>query len=338
MFGSRLPLLARKFSGARKIVSLVLMFVSALHSGCSRRAKSGGPTIGVVSIIEHPLLDQARRGFVDALVAAGYREGENVRYDYRNAYGKVENANAIAATFLGNHVELIFSISTPATQAVKERVLDIPVVFAAATNPVAAGIVPSEAAPGGNVTGVSDRVPIDRLFATLRRLLPGAKRLGLPYNAGEANSVAQTVEMRRLASAYGFSLVETTAGGTNEVSQAVANLVNKVDIVYMMADNTMAAAVNIIADICLRNRIPFVSCEDGTVRSDKALAAFVVDHHEMGVLAGRMAVRILKDGALPQQIPVARLSDFASILNLRVARKLGFDLAPEAIAGATLIQ
>jgi putative tryptophan/tyrosine transport system substrate-binding protein len=320
---------------AGSVATLALLVLCT--PGCDRRASNAVPNIGVVTIIDHPLLEQARRGFVETLAAAGYREGNGVRYDYRNAYGKLENANAIAAAFVGNDVNLVYSISTPATQAIKAHIHDIPVVFAAVTDPVAAGIVSSDAHPGSNVTGVSDRMPIKRLFATLKELLPSATRLGLPYNAGEANSAAQVAEMRRLAPEFGLTLVEATAANTADVSQAVSGLVGKVDVVYMLADNTMASAVSVIADICQRNRIPFVSCEDAMVKENKALAALVVDHYELGRIAAGMAIRILRGEAQPDQIPVAQLADFALILNLTVARELGVDPPSAAVAKATII-
>lgn len=294
--------------------------------------------IGIISIIEHPFLEQARQGFIETMSKHGYVEGKNVKYDYRNAFGKMENANAIASAFVGNKVGLIYSIATPTTQAVKERTSTIPIVFAAVTDPIGAGLVASLEKPGGNITGMTDKIPVIYQMEIIKGVLPNARRIGIPYNAGEANSMSLVTEMRRIAPQVGLSLVETTASTTADVSQAISFLIGKVDAVYMPTDNTMAAAVNVISDICMKNKIPFFSSENETIKKDGALVSLSVDHYKLGVGAAEMAIRVLKDKVSPGEIPVGSLLEYDLTLNLRVAALLGISVPADIRAKARLIQ
>jgi putative ABC transport system substrate-binding protein len=310
---------------------------------CVKRSTTGTHTeskvtVGITAIVEHPLLVQAREGFVETLANSGYAEGRNIVFDYQNAHGRIDNANTIAAGFIGKAVDLIYSISTPSSQAVKEKTSSIPIVFAAVTDPVGAGLVASIESPGGNVTGMSDKIPVESQLSFIKTVLPDLKRLGIPYNAGEANSASLVREMRAIAPNLGIELVETTASQTADVGQAILGLVGRCDAVYMPTDNTMAAAVNVISDICMKNRLPFFSCEKETIVEDGALAALIVDHYRLGVEAARMAVRILEGKLDPAAIPVGTLNSHDIVINLRVAERLGVQVSQEARNSAEVIE
>ena len=127
--------------------------------------------IGVTQIVSHQALDADQKGFENALSGSGFKEGANVIYDRQNAQGDMNKANAIAQKFIDEKVDLIHAIATPTTQAVVKIVKNIPVVFSSITDPVNAGIVPKDSAPGKktgtNVTGVSDRWPVFRQMETV---------------------------------------------------------------------------------------------------------------------------------------------------------------------------
>ena len=322
----------------RNVARLAPAMGLLLCLSCGNQTATQTVKIGIISIIEHPFLEQARQGFIDTMAELGFKEGEKVKYDYRNAYGKIENASTIAAAFVGRPVDLIFGIATPTTQAVKEKTSTIPIVFAAVTDPLAAGLVDSLEKPGHNVTGISDMIPVRYQLDVIRQVLPAASKLGIPYNAGEANSVSLVGKMNEVAPEIGFTIVEANASTTADVAQAVSSLVGKVDAIYMPTDNTMAAAVNVISDICMKNKIPFFSSENETIKKDGALAALSVDHYKLGAEAAKMAVQILKDGRNPGDIPVTHLNRYDLELNMRVAAALGIKIPDEVKAKASLIQ
>lgn len=323
----------------RLILKLLLVALVLFPQGCSNNAKESKViSVGIISIIEHPFLEQARQGFIDGLTRQGYIEGKQIVYDYRNAYGRIDNANTIASAFIGNNVDIIYSIATPTTQAVKEKTSTIPIVFAAVTDPLGAKLVATLEQPGGNVTGVSDKIPVKYQLEIIQEILPQLKRLGVPYNAGEINSVSIINEMKEIAPGMGIEIIEATATSTADVAQAVSSLVDKSDAIYMPTDNTMAAAVEVISGICRDNKTPFFSSENETIQHDGALASLSVDHYKLGIRAAQMAGKILKGEAKPGAIPVEYLSEFEIIINMRVARKLGVNVTEGTQSKATLIE
>jgi len=179
-------------------------------------------TIGIMQIIDHPALNAVRDGLKDALQEVyGYVEGENIVYDAQSAQGDVATANTIARKFVAAGVDVIVSIATPTSQAAANATRDIPVVFSAVTDPVAAGLVKDLEKPGGNVTGISDMTPVDRQIYLIKFLFPNAKRIGTLYNSGEVNSVVTNDLAKKACAENGLELLE---GNAPEDSKPAINL------------------------------------------------------------------------------------------------------------------
>src|SRR5690606_33111189 len=131
------------------------------------------------AIVEHPALDAVRDGVKEALTAAGYEEGKNLKWQYQSAQGNTGTAAQIARKFIGDKSDVIVAIATPSAQAVAAASKDIPLVYSAVTDPVAAKLVPSMAASGSNITGVSDALELDKQIELIKRVAPNAKRVGM---------------------------------------------------------------------------------------------------------------------------------------------------------------
>ena len=136
-------------------------------------------SIAITDIVEHPALDEARKGFIDVLAENGYVEGEQVVYDIQNAQGEMANANTIAQKFALDRPDLILAISTPSAIAVANAVNDIPILITAVTDPVDAGLVESNERPGTNVTGTNDMNPIREQFELILKFAPETKSVGI---------------------------------------------------------------------------------------------------------------------------------------------------------------
>lgn len=321
--------------------SILLILVLCVLSACDKKdaetsvAKKAEPiSIGIISIIEHPALNAVRDGFKDSLSENGYKEGENISYSYKNAKGSTANAHQIVAGFIGDKANLIMAIGTPVAQVAAGKTKEIPILIAAITDPVGAGLVQSIEKPGGNITGTSDMNPIRSLLELIKDVLPSAKKVGILYNNGEANSVVLVERARNDAKALSLELVEATALNTSGVQAAVASLVGKVDAVYMPTDNTMAAAIDVIIDVCSQNNIPFFSSEDKSVKEGGALASIAVDYYKLGKQTGSMALEVIK-GASPATIPVEFQKDFNLFVNKAVAQKLGVTVPQSVLSRAT---
>ncbi len=321
----------------RKLLTVFMMFpLFMAFVTFNVFAKDRQYTIGITTIIEHPALNDVVRGFKEALSDKGYKEGINVNFDYRNAQGSMENAVQIAAGFVGNKADLILAVGTPVAKAVAEQTNSIPVVIAAITDPLGAGLVKDVKHPGGNITGTSDMVPVEKQFNFIKRLIPKTKKIGVVYNPGEPNSVIIIGKAREAAKKLGLILVEANANKTSEVRAAAASLVGKIDVMYLTTDNTTAAAIDVINDICNENRIPFVSSEKASLKAG-TLAFIGINYYERGVEAGNIAVRILK-GEKPGNIPISYPAKFEIAINKKVADKLGIAVPMDILKTAEVIE
>lgn len=292
--------------------------------------------IGVTKIVSHAALDADEKGFEAGLASAGFKEGVNVTYDRQNAQGDMGRAQAIAQRFVDQKLDLIHSIATPTTQAVAKLAKTIPVVFSSITDPVSAGIVPRNSAPGKktgtNLTGVSDQWPVALQMQSYAKLVPTAKRWGTIYNPGESNSVLHIRGMREAAKKQGLSLVEATVATTGEVARAAASLVGKVDAIVITSDNTAVADFEAIVKVCNEKKIPlFAGDVDSVARG--AVAAYGLDYYLVGYSAGKKAALILK-GVKPGDVPWGPVEKFSLVVNEKAAAMQGVTLSPDILGKA----
>jgi putative ABC transport system substrate-binding protein len=292
--------------------------------------------IGTTQIVSHPALDGDAKGFEKALAEAGFKEGEKVTYDRQNAQGEMANAQTIAQKFLDAKVDMVHSIATPTSQAVVKLIKNIPVVFSSVTDPVDAGLVPKDSAPGKasgtNVTGVSDRWPVALQFEMYTKFAPKAKKWGTIYNAGDANSMVHIKEMRAAAAKLNVELVEATISTSAETMQAVQSLAGKVDAINITSDNTAVSAFEAIVKTCNEKKIPlFAGDVDSVPRG--AVAAYGLDYFLIGYSAGKKAARILK-GEKAGDIPWGPAESFSLVVSEKAAAVQGVTIPPDLLKKA----
>lgn len=289
--------------------------------------------IGVTQIVSHLALDADERGFEAALAGAGFKEGVHVVFDRQNAQGDMEMAKTIAQKFVDNKVDLIHSIATPTTQAVVKIAKNIPVVFSSITDPVSAGIVPKDSAPGKksgtNVTGVSDQWPVSLQMETYAKFVPEAKKWGTIYNPAEANSIMHLKGMRESARKLGLELIEVTVANAKEVGPAAASLAGRVQAINITSDNTAVSQLDAIVAVCNEKQIPlFAGDVDSVARG--AVAAYGLDYYLVGYSAGKKAALILK-GVNPGDIPWGPVEKFSLVINEKAAKLQKVTIAPELL-------
>lgn len=288
----------------------------------SSEVSADAKKIGVLQYVQHPALDKANEGFVAALEEAGLE----VDIEQQNAGGEQSAAQTIANKLVNDKKDLILAIATPAAQAVAGATSDIPVVITAVTDPAASGLVESNDAPGGNVTGSSDLTPVADQIELLTKLLPEAKNVGILYCTAEANSKLQAQMAMDALKEKGLNGVEYTVSSSNEIQTVVESMVGKVDAIYVPTDNVIAAGMTTVAMIATtEHKIPIIGAESAHVENG-ALATYGIDYFEVGKLAGEQAVEIL-NGKSPADIPIAYLSkDKCKLtINEEVAKELGID-------------
>jgi putative ABC transport system substrate-binding protein len=244
--------------------------------------------IGIAKFVSHPALDDLERGIVDELTATV----PGVRFDLQNANADMATAAQIARKFKSDKVRVAVGIATPTAQALASAIKEIPVVFCAVTDPVAAGLVASYSGGGKNVTGTSDMTPVEAQLDFLVALKP-IKRLGHVYNAGEANSVKLAELVKAYCDEKGIELVVSTVANSAEVRAAVQAIAGRIDGLYLGNDNTVFSAVNAVAEVCIQKRLPLVTADPTSAETVPVLGALGFDYYEMGRSTGRMVARVL---------------------------------------------
>ena len=280
--------------------------------------------IGVLQFVQHDALDASNEGFFQAL------EDKGIKYkaDQQNAAGEASACQTIAQTLVDNKNDLIFSIATPAAQAVAGLTSDIPIVVTAVTDPAGSELCESNEAPGTNVTGTSDLTPIKEQMDLLKQILPEAKKVGILFCSAESNSEIQAAMAREALDALGIEHEDYVVSSSNEIQSVVESAIGKVDALYAPTDNVIAAAMSTVGMIATENKIPVICGEQGMVGAG-GLATYGIDYFELGYKAGEMAADILVDGADPATMPIGYLdaSECELSINDETVEALGMDLS-----------
>ena len=277
----------------KKTLALILSAVlgaSAL-AGCSGSEKSstGEKTykVGVTQISDHPSLDNCRNGFIEGLKEEGYIEGENLDIDFQSAQDVPANASQIAQNFASTGKDLVCGIATPSAQALYTACYEknIPVIFNAVSDPVAAKLAVSETEAMDGITGISDALPVEDQLKLIRAVLPEAKKIGILYTTSEANSVSTLETYKKLAPQYGFEIVESGVGQKSEIPQAADIILSKVDCVSNMTDNAVVASLSVLLEKANAAKIPVFGSEEEQVKNG-CIASAGLDYFNLGIQAG----------------------------------------------------
>lgn len=309
-------------------VGAVALAIASLTGTAVAQEKS----VAVTAIVEHPALDAVRDGVQAALKEAGYESGKNLKWQYQSAQGNTGTAAQIARKFVGDKPDAIVAIATPSAQAVVAATKTVPVVFSAVTDPVAAKLVPSWEASGTNVTGVSDLLALDKQMDLVKQVVPDAKRVGMVYNPGEANSVVVVKELQKLLPIMGMTLVEAAAPRSVDVSSAARSLVGKVDVIYTSTDNNVVSAYEALVKVGQDAKIPLVASDTDSVKRG-AVAAYGINYRDLGEQTGRVVARILK-GEAPGSIKPEVSTKLELFVNPAAAQKQGIELSEALIKSA----
>lgn len=306
------------------------------EAGTDSGGSSEGETykIGVTQIVEHPSLDNAYEGFKKGLEEAGV----SAEFDEQIAQGDQNNNQTIAQNFVADGVDLIFANSTPSATAALNATKDIPIVFTSVTDPVAAGLVQDTEAPGGNVTGTVDLHP-DAISNTVKFMAEefDGKNVGVIYNAGEQNSVAQAEQVESILTENGLEMMPVTVSTSSEVKQAAESLIGKADMFYIFTDNTVVSALESVIQVANDEDIPlFVGEKDSVARG--GFAAYGFDYENIGMEAGKMAAQILKGEAEVGELPVLPPQDLKLVINETAAAEMNIEIKDEWKQDAEMVK
>ena len=324
------------FSSRSKILTGVALASVVALTACSSEGGGSGDgsesySIGINQLVQHPALDDATAGFKEAFADAG----ADVDWDEQNANGEQPTALTIAQQFANADLDMALAVATPAAQATVQNLIDIPVLFTAVTDPVSAELVESMDAPGSNVTGTSDEAPIDQQLELLKELVPDAQNVGIVYASGEVNSQVQVDAATEAAEGLDLEIETQTVTSVNELQQAVEAL-GDVDAIYVPTDNMVVSGIASLVQVAEEKQIPVIGAEAGTVEGGAA-ATIGIDYHELGRQTGEMALRILRDGEDPAEMPVEKATEFTYVVNEEAAQNQGIEIPEDILAEAETV-
>lgn len=324
------------------IVTLCVLFVVGAVVGCSSQPEDGTSTgssasgtdtvkVGIIQYATHPSLDNCYEGLVKGLQDAGFVDGQTMELKLVNAQGSSETADQLAGNFVANEYDLIVGIATPAAISAYSaaRSTEIPTVFCAVSDPVAAQLVQSLESTGTNCTGSSDLLNLEAQLKLIRAMQPDAKKIGVLYTNSEANSVSQLKKLNELAPTYGFEVVSSGVSSAADIPQMAADLVSKVDCINNFTDNTVVDNLQVLLQQANAAGIPVYGSEIEQVKGG-CLASETLDYVALGEKTGALAARILK-GESASSLPVVLVEDSYPVVNTDVAAQLNITI-PDAYA------
>ena len=316
----------------KKLVAGLLTgaMMAALLTGCagSGSDKSSDAkesyTIGIEQFAEHGSLDNCREGFLQGLEEEGIKEGDNLKVETKNAAADMGTAGQISDSFVSDKVDLICAIATPSAQSAYNAAMDagIPVIYTAVTDPVAAELANADGTPVGEVTGTSDKLPVEQQLEMIRAILPDAKKIGIMYTTSEVNSASTLAEYKEKAADYGFEIVESGVSSTADIPLAADSLLEQVDCLNNLTDNTVVASLPLILSKANAKNIPVFGSEIEQVKIG-CLAAMGLDYVDLGKQTGRMAAEVLKGEKKASELNFEVIEEAAFYGNSKVAEDLG---------------
>lgn len=315
----------------KRIIALLtsLFVILTVFSGCSTSSKSGERekmTVGIIQYASHPSLDNCCEGVKSALNDAF---GDDIKIDFQNGNADAAVCDSIAKNMVAKNYDMIIPIATPAAlsayAASKEK--NIPIVFCAVSDPVAAGLVKSLDNPESNCSGTSDILNLKAQVDLITAMQPAVKKIGVLYTTSEVNSVSHLRSLENIAAQKNIEIISQGIQGASDIPQAAASLCTKVDCVNNFTDNNVVNNLSILLEQAKANNIPVYGSEIEQVVNG-CLASESIEYVALGKKTGKIAADIL-NGTDISTVPIATIEETAPVINTDVAASLKIEIPDE---------
>lgn len=306
----------------KKIIALLLVVsILAVFAACGT-AEKDSYVVGICQLVQHPALDEATKGFRDALTDA---LGDKVTFDEQNASNDIPACATIANSFVSKNVDLIMANATPALQACASATTEIPILGTSVTEyGVALSIENFDGTVGGNISGTSDLAPLAEQANMIVELFPDAQSIGLLYCSAEANSLYQVNVVKAELEAKGLTATPYPFSELNDMAAVAEAACATSDVIYVPTDNTVASATNILYGVTKEANIPVIAGEEG-ICAGCGVASLTISYYDLGYKTGEMAAQILKGEAKIEEMPIAYAPNFVKKYNPDVCADLGIN-------------
>lgn len=310
-----------------KIIAVVLCVVLSAFTFSACNSNNSGKKkvkIGIIQYMSHPSLDNCYKGIIKGLDESGV----NYEADYQT--GSANSAAADCSTFAQNMVakgcDMIIAIATPAATSAFSAVegTDIPLVFCAVSDPVAAKLVKSVDKPDTNCTGTSDVLNLDAQVKLIKTLQPDVKSIGVLYTTSEQNSITQLKNLKEVCSKQNINVVESGVQNASDIPSASTVLASKVDCLNNFTDNNVVENLSVVLDATNGAKIPVYGSEEEQVKNG-CLASMSIDYVALGKKTGEMASKII-NGESAKTMAVESISEATPVINTDEIEKLGMKI------------
>ena len=281
--------------------------------------------VAIVQPMSHSSLDQIR----DTIVAELRASGRGIEIVTQNANGDTSSLATIYQNIRNKGVDIVVPIATPSAQSAKSVFggTRTPIIFAAVSNPVAAGLTGEDSR---NITGVSNSVPADKIVQLVSDFQPAYKKIGFLYTSSETNSVSTIKAAKDYCDRNGIAYAEASLAAVTDLKAAVNSLLAKgVDALYTGNDNTIASAMPTYTDVAYGRGVP-IYCGADSMVADGGLATIGIDYVQLGKQVAALVLKVA-DGAAPSALPYETLSDYAKFVNLQAAGRLDLKLSDKVL-------
>jgi len=292
------------------------------------------PTIGFLGSSTSSAMTAWIAAFVQRLHELGWIEGRTVAIEYRWGEGRDERYAQIADEFIRLKVNVIVTYGTPPTKAAKQATTTIPIVFAAAADPIGNGLVSSLSQPGGNVTGLSLQQSdiVGKKLELLRELLGGLRRLAVIGNVGNPATVLEIGEAKTAADKLGIDIVSLAIRRAEDVSPAFDAIKGRAEALYVSTDPLIFTNVGRINTLALGARLPTIYNGREYIQSG-GLMSYGPSYADLFRRAAEFVDKILH-GAKPNDFPVEQPTKFEFVINLTTAKALSLTVPASLLARA----
>ncbi len=322
----------------KKIIAVMLAIIMLLaFAGCgeTQNEKNYVLKIGIIQYMSHPSLDNCYNGVISALESSG------IQYTVDYQIGSGNSADSDCTNFAKNMVaanyDMIIAIATPAAKSAFAATDDteIPVIFCAVSDPVAAGLVESMDAPGYLCTGTSDVLDLEAQVALIKAMQPEVKSIGILYTSSEDNSITNLKNFKAICDKEGIEVVATAVQGASDIPSAAEELASKVDCINNFTDNNVVNNLSVVLTAADKYGIQVYGSEEEQVING-CLASVSIDYVALGRVTGEMAVSVLK-GEDASTMAVKTITEATPVINSSVLKKLGLS-TPEGYSEVKTVE
>lgn len=310
----------------RKFLTVIVMAIVIASMCIGLAACNGGSedfTVGICQLVQHEALDEATRGFVDALTSELAKEGKTVKIITQNAQGDATVCPTIVNSFVSQNVDLIMANATASLQSAANATTAIPILGTSITDyGVALEIDNFSGTVGGNISGTSDLAPLIDQALMFNEVIPDKTNIGLLFCSAEPNSEYQVRVVEEKLIEMGKTTRRFTFSDSNDINAVINQAVEWADALYIPTDNTAASNATLIDSVCRNAGIPIVAGEEGICKKC-GIVTLSISYYNIGVKTGEMAAQILLGKADISSMAIAYDANPVKKFNKTICDELG---------------